>query len=128
MNVDLKEIMAQRSDAELIEILTKKQEDYQPEALSAAEAELEKRNLSVEKIESAEQELEDKEKTIKEIANTPLGIGWKLLTFFVPGYNILYFILLKAEEGYERKWREAWHWTCYGIVFYASLVFLSYML
>jgi hypothetical protein len=128
MSVNFKEIMTQRSDAELIEILTKKQEEYQPEAISAAEVELEKRNLSFDKMESAKQELIDKEKIIEENANKPLGIGWKLVTFFVPGIpNFLIARTLKAE-GYERKWKEAWRWTFYGIAFYASLVFLVLML
>ena len=118
--------MEQRTDAELLEIVTQKSEDYQQDAIKAAEAELAKRNLSAEDTEIAHSELAQKEKDILEKANTPLGVGWKLFTFFVPGVpNFLIDRVLKAE-GYDRKWREAWRWTLYGIIFYVVLVFLAF--
>ena len=127
MDIDFEKVMSQRTDAELIEIVTKKSEDYQQAALLAAEAELKKRNLSSEETEIANSEIEKKEKTILENSNAPLGIGWKLLTFFLPGIpNFLIARVLKAE-GYDRKWREAWHWTFYGIMFYVGLVVLAFI-
>ena len=128
MSPDFKEIMTQRSDAELIEILTNKKDEYQSDAIAAAEAELEKRNLSINRMESAKKELNEKDRIIKENANAPLGLGLKLLTFFVPGIpNILIARTLKAE-GYDRKCREAWRWTFYGVAFYSSLILLALIL
>lgn len=128
MKSDFKEIMAKRSDAELIEILTKKQDEYQHEALEAAKSELESRNLSTEKIRSAEQEIESKEKAVAENANLPLETTWKILTFVFPGIpNFLIARAIKAE-GYERKWKEAWRWTFYGFGFYIALFLLALLL
>ena len=128
MDDKVAEIMSKRSDAELIEIVTKTRNDYQQEALDAAEKELENRNLTVEQVESAKQKIEIKQQLIEENANVSLGIGWKLLTFFLPG--IVNFLVARAlkGEGYERKWREAWRWTFYGIASYATLVIFSLVL
>jgi hypothetical protein len=100
-------IMEQRTDSEPMEILTKDRDEYQPEALIAADTEFERRKLSVDQIESAKQEIRKKEQSIKDKANMPLGLGWKLLTFLIPGIpNFLVARTLKAE-GYDRKWKEA---------------------
>ena len=128
MQTDFNKIMSHQSDAELIEVLTRKQEEYQPEALLAAKAEIDKRELSVESMESAKQEVELKHITKKENANTPLGTGWKICTFLLPGIlNILIASAIKAE-GYERKWKDAWRWTFYGVGFYIGLIILCYFL
>lgn len=64
---------------------------------------LKSESLSVDQIESAKQEIRTKEQSIKDKANMPLGIGWKLLTFLIPGVqNFLVAMSLKAE-GYDRK-------------------------
>ena len=62
MKVDFSEIMAKQSDADLLEILTIKQSEYQPEAIAEAKAEFLDRKLDIEKIESAKQEVIEKEK------------------------------------------------------------------
>jgi len=128
MDDNFAEIMPKRSNAELIEIVTKTSNDYQQEALDAAEKELENRNLTVDQVESAKQEIEIKQKLIKENANVPLGIGWKLLTFFIPGILNFFIARTLKAEGYERKWRDAWHWTFYGIAFYAIFTIFSLVL
>jgi len=55
MNKDFTEVMAQRSDEELIKILTVHKKEYQPEAVECAERELKKRNLSLESIQIIEE-------------------------------------------------------------------------
>jgi hypothetical protein len=60
------EIMKQRTDSELMEILTKDRADYQPGALKATEAELGNRKLTIDQIESAKQEIKAKEQLITE--------------------------------------------------------------
>jgi hypothetical protein len=115
------EAMALRSDAELVDILTKKRDDYQPDAVAAAEIELARRKLTTKQVADAKERIELKEQAIQERANEPLGIGWKLLTFLIPGLiNILIAGALKTD-GYERKFREAWRWTFYGVGFYLGL-------
>ena len=129
MNVYLQnrfaDAMAGRSDAELVEILTKRRNDYQPDALAVAEMELVKRNLTTEQVEQAKQSVELKDQEIQQRANEPLGAGWKLLTFLIPGIiNFMIAGTLKAD-GYDRKFREAWRWTFYGFGFYLSLGLLT---
>jgi hypothetical protein len=47
MNTDYTKVMSQRTDRQLAEILTSKKNDYQPDAIIAAEQEFQKRNLSL---------------------------------------------------------------------------------
>ena len=56
------EVMKNRSDSELLEIVTKFKEKYQVEAVKAAESELKSRNLTTENLDSAKQEIDKKTK------------------------------------------------------------------
>ena len=67
------EAMSKRSDSELLEIVTKLRNDYQPEAVEAAEIEIKKRNLSTEQIEKAKEEIIVKEISLKEREKEPFG-------------------------------------------------------
>ncbi len=95
MNNNFAEVMAQRSDEELIKILTIHKQDYQPEAVECAEIELKKRNLSLDNIQTIEEELKaDNEQQIKiesNVANSML----RLVNFLVDAisYLVLFFII-----------------------------------
>ncbi len=95
MNNNFAEVMAQRSDEELIKILTIHKQDYQPEAVECAEIELKKRNLSLDNIQTIEEELKaDNEQQIKiesNVANSML----RLVNFLVDtiSYLVLFFII-----------------------------------
>lgn len=115
------EVMAQRTDADLLEIATTARDDYQDEALEAAEAELSRRDLTPEIVEAAEQQLEEKRQESANRASEPLSAHWKALTFVFPGVANLFIALAVKSEGYERKYREAWRWTLYGVAAYAAL-------
>ncbi len=128
MDVNYTEIMAKRTDAELLEILTIKQDDYQPEAIAAAKAELENRNLTVEETESAKQEVENQEKAKIEQANIPLALSGKIFTFFSPGWGILFVARALKAEGYEQKHKDIWRWTLCGFGFYFILIFILFNL
>lgn len=128
MKFDFTEIMGKRTDAELLEILTMKQNEYQPEALSAAKAELSNRNLSVEETDSAKQEIQKKENARIEQANIPLALSGKLFTFFSPGWGILFVARALKAEGYDRKYKDIWRWTLSGVGFYAVLLILLFNL
>ncbi len=84
MKCNFAELIAQRTDAELIEIVTRKSADYVPEALAEAQAELEKRKLSVDQIEQANKSLDNFEEVKLARANVPLEFRWKLRAFLVP--------------------------------------------
>jgi len=116
------EAMARRSDAELVEILTQRHDDYQPDTLAAAEMELEKRNLTTEQVEQAKQSVELK---IQQRANEPLEAGWKLLTFLIPGIITSMIAATLKADGYDGKFREARRWMFYGFGFYLSLGLLT---
>lgn len=122
------EEMEGRSYEELHEIVGKLRDEYEPEAVAAAEAEVGKRNLAGEKIEPNEKEIKSKKQLTAEKANTPLQIHWKILTLLLPGLlNLLIADELKAE-GYVRQHREIWQWFFYGGAFYIGLLVLLLVL
>ena len=59
---DFKDSMSKRTDSELLEITTILRDDYQPEALVAAETELKSRNLTDEQLTDAQQLLDNKKR------------------------------------------------------------------
>jgi hypothetical protein len=122
------EVMSKRSDVELVEILTKYKNDYQPEAIYAAETEFKKRNLSLEKMNEIEKEIKTKKNNKIIIENKPLQVYWKILVFIFPGFLNLIFSLIFKAEGYEKRYKETWKWTFYGILFYAILILILFLL
>jgi len=122
------EVMRQRSDAELLEIVTVLKDDYQPEAVTAATHELESRNLSSEALKMAEHELQQKQIATEEKANTPLDLKWKVLCLLFPGIMNLFLAFIFMGQGHKRKFKEAWGWTLYGFGFYFGLVMLMALL
>jgi hypothetical protein len=120
-------IMTQRTDAELLKIVNEQRNDYQPEALEAAELELKNRNLSIERVQEAIQENETKKQIETEKANMKLGGGWKVLTFIFPGLIQIIFAGTFKADGYDRKASELTKWTLYGFGFYFGLVALIIM-
>lgn len=114
--------MANRSDSELLEIVTKLRDDYQPEAIKAAEIEIENRNLSSEQVENAEKEIEQKEIRNQEKENESLEIGQKIL-FFIFFWGIIPWGMAGTfkSNGFERKYKEAWKFMKYGLFSFIGL-------
>jgi len=100
------EQMSKRTNAELLKILNEQHNDYQPEAISAAEAELARRNLTHEQVTTAKQEMETKNQFDERRANEPLGTGWKILTAIFPGVLQIIFSGTFKADGYDKKARE----------------------
>jgi hypothetical protein len=118
------ERMARCSDSELIGIVGTYRSDYQPEAIEAAEFELQRRDIPIEVVELVDQKIgsEHHEKVKK--ANLPIDIPLRGLSFLFPGFiPILIAGMLKAQ-GYDRKFQDARRWTFYGIFFYVTLAIL----
>jgi hypothetical protein len=122
------EAMTKRSDADLIEIVTTLRDDYEPEAVVAAEAEIKTRNLSIEQIETAKAENDERNHLKSEKANEPLATGWKILNFIFPAIISLVLAGTYKADGYDRKATEAWRWTFYGFGFYFGIVLLLMLL
>jgi mRNA-degrading endonuclease RelE of RelBE toxin-antitoxin system len=57
---NFREIMANKSDNDLVEIVTKLRDDYQPKAIASADIELRNRNISSDKMEQIKTEIEQK--------------------------------------------------------------------
>ena len=117
-------IMSKRTDAELIKIVNEQRNDYQPEALEAAEQELQMRNLSSEQVQEAVQENETKKQIETEKANVKLGSGWKILSIIFPGIIQVIFAGIFKVDDYHRKASELTRWTLYGFGFYIGLAIL----
>ena len=113
---DFTEIMAKRSDSELLEIATKLKDDYQPEAVTAAELEIKNRNLSTEQLENAEIEIKEKEISLAEKENEPLGTGQKIL-FFIFFWGVIPWGMARTfkANGYLKKYKDAWKFMKYGL-------------
>jgi len=118
---DFSEKMRQRSDADLVDIVTRLREDYQPEAVLAAEEELKSRDLPAEQIEALQEAANSTQEALDEKANEPLEGFWRVLCFLIPGgINLVLSFIFKAQ-GYDRKFTEAWKWTFYGFGFYIAV-------
>ncbi|MFH2143093.1 MAG: hypothetical protein ABIJ97_11755 [Bacteroidota bacterium] len=130
MENEFKSVMGTRTDAELIEIVTELKNDYQPDAVIAAQEEIIIRNLTPDKVKKAEEKEKQEEKKAeiesrnKDNTNVPLQIYWKIITLISPGlFNLLIGENYK-KEGFERRYKEMWRWTFYGLGFYIFLFFL----
>lgn len=121
--------MAKRTDSELIEIVTKLREDYQVEAVQAAEIEIRKRNLSAEQIESAREEIKAKEAVLSGRENEPLASGQKLL-FFIFFWGVFPWAMAGTykAEGYTRKYNEAWQFMRYGLMSLLGFMLLMFLI
>lgn len=129
MQNSFKEAMARRTDAELLEITTRLRDDYQPEAVQAAEAELKNRNLSAEHMEVAEMDVREKELSLAKKAEEALSSTQKVL-FFIFFWGIIPWGMAGTfkAEGYTRKYREAWKSMKYGLISFITFAFLAFLL
>jgi len=116
------EVMKKRSFAELTEIVKKKRDDYQPEALAAAETELEKRKAAGEKWEAPEKEEIKKKLSPAEKAVLPLPLFWKIVTLILPGLLNLTMARNLRADGYTKQSDDLWRWFFFGLLFYVGLL------
>ena len=92
MTQDFSETMSNRTDEELIKIVTVDRNDYQTEAVEAAEKEIKTRNIDATKIESVKQDIEEKETKDKELESSIVSSGTRLIHTIVD--SICLFILI----------------------------------
>ena len=111
--------MAGKSDSQLLEIVTKLKDDYQPAAVQAAQKEIENRNLSSDQLEKAEEEIKERESADSEKANEPLGLGQKIL-FLLFFWGIVPWAMAGAfkAKGFTRKHKDAWKFMKIGILIF----------
>lgn len=92
MTQDFSETMSIRTDEELIKIVTVDRNDYQTEAVEAAEKEIKTRNIDATKIESVKQVIEEKETKDKELESSIVSSGTRLIHTIID--SICLFILI----------------------------------
>ncbi len=124
MTNDFNEVMARKSDEDLIKILVSPEDNYQPAALEAAKNEFEKRNLSDERLLNIKAEIQMKDEFEQEKAAEPLPVGIRILSFLFPGIIPLLFAGVYKADGYDTKASEVVRWTLYGFGFYLLMIFL----
>jgi hypothetical protein len=83
MSTDFKDIMSQRTDEQLIKIVTLDREGYQPLAVAAAEAELTSRNIDSAEFERVENELKINVKEAQTIDDETVGTLLRVVHFVV---------------------------------------------
>ncbi len=91
MENEFKEVMSQRTDEELIEIVTIEKENYNPVAVQAAEIEIKKRKLDVSKFEDIKEKAIVKKKQEDNVDSKVVGLGIRFLNFLI---DILIWLVL----------------------------------
>ena len=94
MERDFRNVMSIRSDEELIKIVTQDRNDYQPEAVLAAEQELNIRQISTEKINLVEQTFIKQSEDQKAIESSKVNSGVRLLNFIIDFLAIIIIYLI----------------------------------
>ena len=128
MSNNFSAVMAKRSNAELIQILTHQRDHYQADALLAAEEELQNRNLNVADVQSAETRLTFDNAIVEFNATRPLEAHWKVLAFLIPVITQLLISGIFKADGFHRKASEMGKWTLRGVLFYLGLFLLIIVL
>jgi hypothetical protein len=122
--------MKEKSDGELIELVTKLKDDYQPAAVEAARKEIDERNLSTDQIETAESEIKERENTKLANAEQPLE-AWQAILFVVFCWGIIPWAIAGTfkADGYHRKYKDAWKFMKIGLVTFVliplALIFIA---
>jgi hypothetical protein len=116
MEIDFTKTMSGRTNAELIEIVTKLKDAYQPEAVKAAELEIIKRNLSAAQVNAAKEETAVKDQYILEKERIPLSSVQRIL-FFIFFWGVIPWGMAATfkADGYLQKHRDAWKFMKYGL-------------
>jgi hypothetical protein len=98
MTDDFESIMFERSDNQLIEILTTNRNDYQSKAIEAAEKEFSKRGLNIDSFKKKEESQILENSNIQHTPSSDFGKKYKLLTLFFPIIVSIIFQIKYQEE------------------------------
>lgn len=128
MNFNFREVMKSNSTEELVKIATTDRNNYQDEAVFAAEKELSDRKYSSEEFEK----YKIKGQLIKELefkkSIEPLEIYYKIIVLLFPGIITLILSGIFKNSGYDKKSSDLILWTIFGFVFYGLLsIILHYL-
>lgn len=96
MKNDFTKVMSQRSDEELIKIVSVEKEKYTPEALEAAEIELEKRNLDKTRIDEVKEKNITRKSNEQKVNKNTVSSFTRFLNFIIDSIclSIVYVVLI----------------------------------
>lgn len=121
-------VMGEKDDVELIRVVTSARNDYQPEAVIAAEEELKKRNVSAsmyQEFTSKVEKLIEAEKNTEKIKRKLPLPGWiKVVAFLFPFLLFIVIGIGLAMFGYQKRGKELCKWTFLGLAFYLMIIML----
>ncbi len=83
MENEFAKVMTERTDAELIKIITVEREKYNSIAIEAAEKEVEKRNIETSDFEKIKEKINIEKKVIEKIDSNVVSSGVRLLNFLI---------------------------------------------
>jgi hypothetical protein len=121
---DFAKTMKEKSDAELLSIVGEDSGQYQQDAISAAQVELNLRNLSDSQITQFKKENKEKKDIELQKAQMPLDTHYRVLTLIFPAIITIVLSGYFKGSGYDRKAKELVLWTFYGFGFYFLLIFI----
>ncbi|MCD8031683.1 MAG: hypothetical protein LUF85_12900 [Bacteroides sp.] len=119
--------MKTKLDEDLVRIIYIEKEDYHPEAISAAETELSVRQLNESHIQQLIDTLEDAKLIKNTKVNEPLTWKVRVWVFIFPFLFNFFLAFIYKADGYDKKTREVWKWTLYGVCFYCILILLMFI-
>ncbi|MFH0894881.1 MAG: hypothetical protein V2A54_10645 [Bacteroidota bacterium] len=125
---DFSAYMKELSFPELMDIVSTKRKEYAPEAITAAEAELENRGFSAQQIKKIRDDWEKEHSPDPYKANLPLPMNDKLMLLVFPRWFTWSHQNRLAREGYFKQVSQIGLWSFLGYFMYFFIVILSFIL
>jgi len=94
MENEFKEVMSKRTDEELIKIVTIQKDDYNPDAVKAAELEIEKRKIDNQYFEETKEKITVEKKQIEKVDTNIVNSGIRFLNFLIDFIVIMILALI----------------------------------
>ena len=129
MENEFSRIMALKSNEELYRIITFLKDEYQAEAVAAAEEELKKRNLDPDawKEMAIRSQIHHRYHVVK--ATRRLPIIFRILAMLLPGAGLIILGLIFSNKGYDRLFRDLINFTFIGFAAWTAIfITLQYQL
>jgi uncharacterized RDD family membrane protein YckC len=83
MENEFAKVMSERTDEELIKIVTIERESYNPTAIEAADAEIEKRNIDTSEFEKIKEQATVEKEQIQKVDSNVVGSGIRFVNFLI---------------------------------------------
>jgi hypothetical protein len=121
-------MLADRSNKELLDIITLDRERLDPGLVAEAEAEFKKRNISNEEVVELLKQYGLVLPGTPEYAKSKLGFIGKVFAFLFPGLLYIFYMGKIRSNVINRKAMDVRLWTLYGIGFYVAIILIIQIL